>query len=132
MKLTGGLLALMLLAGQALADRTPSVRSQGQRYHGTRTDITVPFLTSGPSAFVTTPLDQRKSEEVADVILTPQNNFGAYRVSPRIYSSPLADDLTKPSARPVYNIPFYGARMGYGRDFNGYIPKPFLLPSDAK
>ncbi len=108
MKTIGSLLALVLLAVPAWADRTPSVRSQGQRDNGTRTDIFVPYLTTGSNA------------------------FGAYQVAPRVYSAPTADDLRNPGARPAFNLPFYGARMGYGDILNGYIPKPTLLPSQAK
>src|SRR5438093_1409049 len=103
MKLIGGLLAVLLTA-PAWADRTPSVRSQGQRDNGTRVDITVPYLTTGNTA------------------------FGAYKVAPRIFTSPSADDPANPGARPAYNLPFYGARMGFGSGFNGCIPKPTLLP----
>ncbi len=98
---------LTLLAGQAWADRTPTVRSEGQRSNGTRIDITVPYVTNGYSAF-------------------------GFPVSPRIYSSPDADDRANPGARPTYNLPFYGARMGYGSGSNGAVPKPTLLPSQAK
>src|SRR5205809_1038027 len=108
MKQILGLLAVMVLAAPAWADRTPSVRSQGQRHNGTRIDITVPYLTTGNTA------------------------FGAYKVAPRIYTSPSADDPAKPGARPTYNLPFYGARMGFGTGTNGYIEKPKLLPSQAK
>jgi hypothetical protein len=108
MKTMWGLLALALLAAPVRADRTPSVRSQGQRDNGTRTDITVPYLTTGNSA------------------------FGAYRVAPRIYSSPTADDPAKQGAKPAYNLPFYSGRMGFGTGSNGAVPKPTLLPSQAK
>ncbi len=108
MKTMGALLMLMVLSAPAWADRTPSQRAQGQKDHGTREDIRVPYLTTGDSA------------------------FGAYRVAPRIFASPDTDDPKNPGARPAYNLPFYGARMGYGDSFNGFIPKPTLLPSQSK
>jgi hypothetical protein len=106
-----GVLALALLiaaAAPALADRTPSRRSEGQKSTGARTDITVPYLTTGRSA------------------------FGAYSVAPNIYASPVVDDPTNPGGRPCYNLPFYGARMGFGGYNNGAVTKPTLLPSQAR
>jgi len=106
-----GVLSLALLlatAAPVLADRTPMRRAEGQRCNGTREDITVPYLTTGASA------------------------FGAYYVAPYVYSSPVADDLRNPQARPAYNLPFYGARMGFGSFSNGAVPKPTLLPSQAR
>jgi hypothetical protein len=104
-----GLMAFALLAGPALADRVPTTRTETPRAHGTRPDITVPYLTNGGS------------------------NFGvANGVAPLIYSSPVLDDPSKPGTRPVYNLPFYGARMSYGSSSNGAVPKPTLLPSQAK
>ena len=106
-----GALALALLAGTAapvLADRTPTARVEGQKSTGARVDITVPYLTTGGSAFMS-----------------------GY-VSPLIYASPVADDLRNPGARPAYNLPFYGARMGFGGSNNGAVPKPFLLPSQSR
>lgn len=106
-----GMLALALLTGTAapvLADRTPTGRVPGQKDFGTRGDQSVPYLTTGRSAFMS-----------------------GY-VSPLIYASPVADDLRNPGARPAYNLPFYGARMGFGGFNNGAVPKPFLLPSQAR
>jgi hypothetical protein len=106
-----GVLALALLAGTAapvLADRTPTTRVEGARSNGTRIDITVPYLTTGRTAFMS-----------------------GY-VAPFVYASPVADDLRNPGARPAYNLPFYGARMGFGGFNNGAVPKPYLLPSQAR
>jgi hypothetical protein len=97
-----------LLAVPAWADRTPSVRSPGLKVSPAQDDIRVPYLTTGSSA------------------------FGAYRVAPRVYSSPAADNPANPGARPAFNLPFYGGRMGFGYGNNGAIPKPTLLPSNAK
>jgi hypothetical protein len=104
-----GALALLLLANAAWADRTPMVRSQGQKVSPAGpSDIRVPYLTTGNTA------------------------FGAYRVSPRIFASPVVDDLGNPGARPTYNLPFYGARMGFSGSTNGAVEKPYLLPSQAR
>ena len=105
-----GLVALSLLtclASPALADRTPSRRVEGQKCFGTRVDITVPYLTNGGSAF-------------------------GFPVAPRIYAAPVVDDPAKPGTRPTFNLPFYSGRMGYGGFANGAVPKPTLLPSDAR
>jgi hypothetical protein len=98
----------LILAGQVLADRTPSVRASGERDHGTRPNIFVPYLTTG------------------------YTTFGAYYVEPRIYRFPVADDPANPAIRATYNLPFYTGRMGFGSGTNGYVPKPTLLPSNAK
>ena len=102
------LVLLALAAAPARADRTPSVRAQGQKVSPAQNNIRVPYLTTGSSA------------------------FGAYRVAPLIYSAPDTDDPGNPGARPAYNLPFYGARMGYSGVANGYVPKPRLLPSQAR
>ena len=108
MKTLLGLALLVFLSPAVWADRTPSVRSQGQRDNGTRVDITVPYLTNG------------------------NNAFRAYTVAPRVMTSPSEDDRAQPGARPTFNLPFYTGRMGFGSGFNGYIPKPTLLPSQSK
>jgi hypothetical protein len=89
-------LCLMIMAGAAPA-RTPMVRTEGQRNPGVRGDITVPYLTTGYSA------------------------FGAYHVAPRIYSSPNVVDTEDPGATQVYNLPFYGAVQSFGDRSNGAV-----------
>ena len=101
-------LALLACLAPALADRTPSRRAEGQKSTGARVDITVPYLTTGGSA------------------------FGAYSVAPRVYAAPVVDDPAKPGTRPTFNLPFFGARMGFSGTANGAVPKPTLLPSDAR
>src|SRR5262245_31547862 len=100
-----GLLAC--LASPAFA-RTPMVRSEGQRFHGTRPDLTVPYLTNGYSA------------------------FGAYYVAPRVYAAPMVDNPAIPGTKPTFNLPHYGARMGFSGFANGAVPKQFLLPSQGQ
>jgi hypothetical protein len=99
-------LALVLVAGAVLAttsaaraERTTTLRSSGQRNTGARSDITVPYLTSGRSAFI------------------------SGSVAPRIYASPQVDDRANPQAKPVYNIIFYGAQQGFGDRSNGATPR---------
>jgi len=97
-----GLLALGLLlslAGAAEASRVPMTRTSGYHNTGTRVDITVPYLTTGRTA------------------------FGAYAVAPLIYSSPVLDDARNPGAKPVFNLIFYGARESYGDRSNGAAPR---------
>jgi len=84
-------------AGVASAGRTPTARTEGMKSTGTRVDITVPYLTSGNSTFMS----------------------GA--VAPRIYSSPIVDDPANPQARPVFNLPFYGGRQSFGDRSNGAV-----------
>src|SRR5581483_3790941 len=92
-----GLLLVCLCAIQAAwADRVPSRKVQMQPSTGARTPIAVPYTTNGTS------------------------NLGVYQgVSPRIYSSPIVDDKRDPQAKPVYNLPFYGAVQSFGDRSNG-------------
>ena len=97
-----GLAALALflsLAGLAEAGRVPVTRSEGYRNNGTRADITVPYLTTGRSTFMS-----------------------GY-VQPRIYSSPILDDPRYPGVKPVFNLIFYGARQSFGDRSNGASPR---------
>lgn len=94
------LVGLTVIPWNAMADRTPSIRSVGMRSTGARADITVPYLTTGQTA------------------------FGGYRVAPRIYSDPIVNDRANPGIRPVYNLIFYGAQQGYSGRSVGATPKP--------
>jgi hypothetical protein len=85
------------LAGSASAGRTGPTRSEGMKSPGSRVDITVPYTTSGNSAFMN----------------------GS--VAPRIYSSPIVDDPANPQARPVFNLIFYGAKQSFGDRSNGAV-----------
>jgi hypothetical protein len=87
------------LAGLATA-REPSIRTSGQKSSGSRPDITVPYLTTGNSAFM----------------------HGS--VAPKIYSSPIVNDPNNPQAKPVYNLIFYGAVLGFGDKSEGATPRP--------
>jgi hypothetical protein len=103
--------ALLFSAATAYADRTPTTRVNGQKVSPVdplKENIRVPYLTTGDTA------------------------FGAYRVSPIIYSVPVADDFGNPGARPTFNLPFYSGRMGFSGNNNGYVPKPTLLPTQAR
>jgi hypothetical protein len=105
--MTGLLLAGLLVAGagRAQAERTPMTRTSGQRNTGARNDITVPYLTTGKTA------------------------FGAYSVAPRVYASPIVDDPKNPQAKPVYNIIFYGSKQAFGDKSNGATSTPPILPN---
>jgi hypothetical protein len=95
--LTGALVAGMLFLGNgvARAERTPTARTSGQYSTGARRDHSVPYLTTGSSAFM------------------------GNSVGPRIYASPTVDDPTKPQVKPVYNLIFYGAVQSFGDASNG-------------
>jgi hypothetical protein len=92
-------LGLLLVVGQAEAGRVPTTRSTGQKTTLDRNDITVPYLTSGKTTFM-------------------NNN-----VAPRIYSSPIVDDPRNPGAKPVFNLPFWGAVQSFGDRSNGATPR---------
>jgi len=97
-----GLLALAVLAmasDPASAGRVPTTRTEGAKSSGSRVDITVPYLTTGNSTFMS----------------------GA--VAPRIYSSPIVSDPANPQARPVFNLIFYGSRQAFGDRSNGAVPR---------
>lgn len=98
-------LGVVLLASGLLFDagaagaQTPTQRTKGQRSTGARRDISVPYLTTGNSAFM------------------------PGKVAPRIFSSPIVDDPLNPQARPVYNLPFYGGVQAFGGKSNGAVPR---------
>jgi hypothetical protein len=94
-----GVLAVAVLTGVASAERTPTMRSEGMKSSGSRVEITVPYLTTGNSAFM------------------------GNGVAPRIYSSPIVDDPANPQARPVYNLIFYGAVQAFGDRSNGAVQR---------
>ena len=95
-------LALMLwTAGAVRADRVPSHKTVIPADPGTRGDITVPYMTNG----LTT--------------------LGVYQgVAPRIYASPILGDPNNPQARPVFNLPFYGATRSIGDQNDGAVSRP--------
>jgi hypothetical protein len=103
--LTGAVIAGLLLlgTGAARAERTATLRTAGQHSTGSRTDVSVPYLTTGNQAFMT----------------------GS--VAPRIYASPTVDDPRNPQAKPVYNLPFYGAVQSFGDASNGAKPRSTRL-----
>ena len=99
----GGLLlaALFFLSnGEAFAGRIPSVRTAGMRMPGVKGDNSVPYLTTGNSAFMTTT-----------------------HVAPKIIESPELDNSKQPAVLPTYNLIFWGGVEGIGDDFNGAVPR---------
>ena len=96
-------LALCMLfaeAGLAGAAHVPSMRTSGFRTSWPKSDVTVPYLTTGRSAFMP----------------------GA--VAPFIYASPVVDDPNYRQTKPVFNLIFYGAVQAFGDRSNGAMPKP--------
>jgi hypothetical protein len=69
------------------------------RTPGVKGDISVPYLTTGKSA------------------------FGAYSVAPKIIASPIVSDSGRPGVKPVFNLIFYGAVQAFGDRFNGATPR---------
>jgi hypothetical protein len=112
MNRTRGVLALalmMALSVPAWGSKLSTQRVNSYKCYGAAGNIRVPYMTTGNSVFM-------------------RNGY----TSPLIYRAPGVDNPYNPGARPGYNLPFYGARMGFTDNFNGYIPKPMLLPSNAK
>jgi hypothetical protein len=118
--------AVLLAGGTAWAEHTPTARTSGQRSTGSRTDITVPYLTTGNSAFMpgyvqpkvyASPPVTAFGQPVGEV---PEPKGG---VAPRTYASPQVNDPANPQARPVYNIIFYGSVQGFGDRSNGAVPR---------
>ena len=95
-------LGLMLLTvAAARADRVPSHKTVIPRDPGVRGDITVPYLTNGFSA------------------------LGVYQgVAPLVIESPIVNDPANPQARPVFNLPFYGATRAFGDGSDGATSSP--------
>jgi hypothetical protein len=104
------LASLAAFVAPAMAERTPSVRTGGQKSTGARIDITVPYLTSGTNAFM------------------------GYSVAPRIYSSPEVDDPKDGKIKPVFNLIFYGSKQSFGDKSNGAVERPpnSLRPEKAR
>ena len=96
-----GLLLLFLVpqTAPAQAVRALSTRTQGWRSSGSRPDITVPYLTTGYTAFM-------------------RDRY----VGVRIYWAPMADDLFLPDVRPAYNLPFWGGIQAFSTRANGVMP----------
>jgi hypothetical protein len=89
-------------ATNALADRLPSTRMNGQRSSGALIDMTVPYLNH------------------------PTTAFRGYSVAPQVKSSPIVSDMVNPGAKPVYNLPFYGGKQAFGSGSNGAVQVPVL------
>jgi hypothetical protein len=92
----------LLLASAARADRVPSSKAYYPTFPGVQPQITVPYVTNGFST------------------------LGVYQgVAPRIFNSPnVADANVTGSAKPVFNLIFYGSGQGYGDASNGAAQRP--------
>jgi hypothetical protein len=90
---------VLICSPRLQAGHMVAVRTSGQKSTGARTDITVPYLTSGKSAFI------------------------SGSVAPKIYSSPVVDDPNNPQSKPVYNLIFYGSKQSFGDRSNGATPR---------
>lgn len=91
----------LALAAPAWAYRVPSRKTQlvNTAAPSRGVDITVPYLTNGPTT------------------------LGVYQgVSPRIYSSPELYPPSNPQVKPVFNLPFYGGRLGPSAQVIGAAP----------
>src|SRR5262245_18177804 len=118
--------ALLLVSGTARAEHTPTARTSGQRSSGSRSDITVPYVTTGNSAFMPGYVQPKLYASPPVTSLghvpgeVPEPNGG---VAPRMYASPQVIDPNNPQARPVYNLIFYGSVQGFGDRSNGAVPR---------
>jgi hypothetical protein len=105
MRKTTCLVTLLALAwlttetNRARADRVPTVRASGFYTTWPKSDITVPYLTTGRSTFM------------------------SRTVEPQILIMPNVDNVRYPQIVPVFNLPFYGARQGFGDKLNGAEPR---------
>jgi len=125
-----GLLALVL-AAPAWAGRTPSVRAEGPRVPS-QGDIRVPYLTSGTNAFHAYSVAPKILQNPVSNDPFNQQGLGVGPPSASVFKNAVVDDPFNPGARPVFLLPFYGARVGFSGGTNGTVPKPYLLPSQAK
>ena len=92
---------LLAATGVASADRVPVMKTPVVPMRGVRQDITVPYTTDGRTTTMITG-----------------------KVSPRIYNSPIMDDLRNPQSKPVFNLPFQGAVQSFGDQSNGATSRP--------
>jgi hypothetical protein len=90
----------LLSSGDAFAGRVPSVRTAGMRMPGVKGDNSVPYLTTGNSAFMKTTY-----------------------VAPKVIESPELNDPKLPAVSPTYNLQFWSGVEGMGDDFNGAVPR---------
>jgi hypothetical protein len=91
---------LGLAAGRADAARVPSTRVPTELNNGARGDITVPYITNGRST------------------------LGVYQgVAPRMYSGPALGAQNDPMMKPVYNIIYYGSKLGANDSNTGAQPR---------
>jgi hypothetical protein len=90
---------VLCLTGTAAAGRVPTIRSTGFHNNGTRIDITVPYLNNGRDA------------------------FNANGVAPRVYSTPVVNEIVFPGVKPVFNLPFYGGILSFGDYSTGATPR---------
>jgi hypothetical protein len=99
----GGLFALGLLllaGGDARAERVPSRKVVVPRTRLFQPTVRVPYLTNGYSA------------------------LGVYQgVAPIIYATPIVNEPDHPQSRPVYNLPYYGARQAFGGGSQGAVDR---------
>lgn len=101
------LAALVALAAAASADaRVPSSKVVTLPATGVRPDITVPYLTNGRSTLGV-----------------------ANGVSPKVVASPILDAGGAPLFQNVYNLPFYGSRLGPGTIGEAATPR---VPNDLR
>jgi len=104
MRLLLASLVALALAGPALA-RVPSTKTTIERVPGARGDITVPYTTNGFST------------------LGVANGVG-----PRIYAVSGLNAQGSPTGKPVFNLPFYGAKIMTGSGLIGAGPvEPNIL-----
>ncbi len=96
---------MLLTAAAARAERVPSHKTEIPRDPGVLPVVAVPVTTNG------------------------FGNLGVYQgIAVRIYATPVVDEPRNPQARPVYNLPFYGASQAFGSS-NGVDSRPkYFMP----
>jgi len=95
------LLASLMLpgVGSAQGAKVLTTRTAGWKSPGVRGDISVPYLTTGTTAFI-------------------RGNY----VGVRIYSATMVDEPYLPDVRPAYNLPFWGGIQAFSVRANGVMP----------
>jgi hypothetical protein len=94
--------AVLATAGLADAERVPSSRVVTLPSTGSRPDVTVPYTTNGRST------------------------LGVYQgVGPQIVAQPGLGTQNDAQVRPVFNLPFYGAKQSFNSGFFGAVQGPF-------
>jgi hypothetical protein len=153
----GGPLALglvLLIAAGASADRVPSKKAPSTRCPGVRGDITVPYTTNGystlgvyhgvspyiysapevyesysvnlPAAYTRVDWQPHYNPYYGSTLFGTQSRWTGEFYVP--YTTGFYAPAYYTGARPVFNLPFYGATLGFSSRSTGAVYRPSPLP----